>query len=121
MGGRACWGVGVLLLLCAGMARGNETPKPSFTCRAGDEGRLFTCTALNVDGLHPRWELKGRYVEWGPTFRYYAPPKWTAIEMLVQTDENTYWLVRGGEVKLWRGKAVFRCIANAACSQKAAP
>ena len=100
-------------------AHGDEG-KPSFTCRAGKEGRMFTCTAQNVDGLWPRWELKGRYVEWGPTFHYYAPPKWTAIEMLVQTDDDTYWLVKGGEVQLWRGKAVFRCIANAACSKKVA-
>jgi hypothetical protein len=115
MRGRVCWGVAVLVLLSVRASA--DSPKPSFTCRA--EGRMFRCEAKNIDGLHPRWELKGRYVDWGQTFHYYAPQKWTAIEMLVQTDENTYWLVKGGEVKEWRGKAIFRCIANAACSQGA--
>lgn len=94
---------------------------PSFKCRP--LRAMFACKAKNIDGLHPRWELKGRYVEWGihpdpeqPDFQFYAPEKWTAIEMLVQTGENTHWLVKGGEVKRWRGKAIFRCINNAACS-----
>jgi hypothetical protein len=92
--------------------------KPSFACKAA--GRMFRCTASNVDGLHPQWTLRkrgGDFTAWGQSFAYYAPKRWSPIEMYVQTDEKEAWLVRGGEVKLWRGKAVFRCIPNAACGK----
>lgn len=91
--------------------------KPSFTCKAA--GRMFRCTASNIDGLHPKWTLRkrgGDYIAWGQELSYYAPKRWSPIEMYVETDIDEAWLVRGGEVKLQDGRAVFRCIANAACS-----
>jgi hypothetical protein len=98
-------------------AQGN----PSFTCNP--VGRMFRCTALNVDGLWPRWELKGRkgYVAWGPEFEYYAPPRWSRIQMFVQTDEKKAWLVDGGEVRLVRGEAKLRCRPEANCFVRIVP
>lgn len=120
--------VAALIAVLSAPAHGEPKCKASNTCPAfkcDAAGEMFHCKAKNIDGLWPRWELKGRYVAWGLSgdpdvadFKAYAPKKWTGIEMFVQTDENEAWLVRGGEVKLWRGKAVFRCIANAACSGK---
>jgi hypothetical protein len=92
--------------------------KPSFTCKAA--GRMFRCTASNVDGLHPQWTLRkrgGDYTAWGQSFAYYAPKHWSPIEMYVETDVDEAWLVRGGEVRLQDGRAVFRCIPNAACGR----
>jgi mannose-6-phosphate isomerase-like protein (cupin superfamily) len=89
---------------------------PAFTCRP--EGRMFRCTAKNVDALHPQWFLRkrgGDYIAWGPTFTAYAPKAWAKIQMLVQTDVDEAWLVEGGEVRLWRGKAQFRCRPEANC------
>lgn len=102
MGVRACWAAVVLLLLAV-RAFADER-EVAFTCTS--EGRMFACKASGVDDLWPHWRIFKSgldYEEYGHEFRYYAPKRWSLIEMIVSDGERT-WTLRG-YVRLLRGRA----------------